>query len=41
MEALRALGRHGTLRAGINVGNSALAREDGGTLTGPAPDLAR
>jgi polar amino acid transport system substrate-binding protein len=41
VEELNLLGRSGTLRVGINVGNSALARDDGGTLTGPAPDLAR
>ncbi len=41
MEALKSLGRNGTLRAGINVGNSALARDDDGRLTGPAPDFAR
>ncbi len=41
MDALNTLGQNGTLRVGINVGNSALAREESGRLTGPAPDLAR
>lgn len=40
MEGLAALGRDGLLRAGINLGNKALVRDDGGRLTGPAPDLA-
>lgn len=41
METLNSLGRNGRLRVGINVGNSALARDEGGRLSGPAPDLAR
>jgi polar amino acid transport system substrate-binding protein len=41
MEGLIALGRDGVMRAGINLGNKALVRDNGGNLTGPAPDLAR
>jgi polar amino acid transport system substrate-binding protein len=41
MEGLSALGRGGILRAGINLGNKALVWDEGGALTGPAPDLAR
>jgi polar amino acid transport system substrate-binding protein len=38
---LRSIARNGVLRAAINTGNRALVQEEGGSLHGISPDLAR